>query len=141
MAFGAQPLDSASVPMSCAYIPGDAFYAVQGAYKSTDGSSNSSVAILFAPVTSATSTLTSVASSATTVSLLALNTARKGAYVYNDSTSVLYLAFATTASITAYTTQIPAGAFWEMPTSPVYTGAISGIWSSANGNARLTELT
>lgn len=90
--------------------------------------------------TSSTSTLTSVASSATTVSLLASNTSRKGAYFYNDSTAILYLAFAATSSTTAYTLQIPANGFYEMPPIPVYTGAIAGIWSAANGNARITEL-
>ncbi len=88
----------------------------------------------------ATSTLTSVASSATTVSLLALNGARKGLYVFNESTAILYIAYAATASLTAYTTQIPANSLFEMPL-PAYTGAISGIWASANGNARITELT
>jgi len=71
---------------------------------------------------------------------LALNTSRKGAYFFNDSTAVLYLAYAATASTTAYTVQIPANSFFEMPPEPVFTGAISGIWASANGNARITEL-
>ena len=90
--------------------------------------------------TSGTSTLTSVASSASTVVLLASNAARKGAYFYNDSTAILYLAFAATASTSAYTLQIPTNGFYEMPPIPVYTGTISGIWSAANGNARITEL-
>lgn len=92
------------------------------------------------PPASTTAALTSVASSATTVVLLASNTARKGAYFFNDSTSVLYLAYAGTASTTAYTVQIPSNSFFEMPTEPVFTNTISGIWSAANGNARITEL-
>jgi hypothetical protein len=89
---------------------------------------------------SATSTMTSVASSASSVSLLASNLNRKMLTVFNDSTAVLYLAEGSTASITAYTAQIPAGAFYEAA-QPIPTGAISGIWASANGNARITERT
>lgn len=87
-----------------------------------------------------TASLTSVASSATTVSLLAANTSRKNAAFFNDSTAVLYIAFAATSSTTAYTVQLVAGAYYELPARG-YTGAISGIWSAANGNARITELT
>ncbi len=90
--------------------------------------------------TSATATLTQVASSATTVSLLALNTSRKGYSCFNDSTQVLYIAHAATASTTAYVVQVAAGGFYEQLTT-AYTGAVSGIWASANGSARLCEYT
>jgi len=84
-------------------------------------------------------TLTSVASSASSVSLFASNPAAQGRLVYNDSTQVLYVAFASTATTSAYTVQVPPGGYYEFP-KPVYTGVSSGIWASANGNARLTEL-
>lgn len=86
------------------------------------------------------STITSVVGANTTTQLLASNGNRTGAYFYNDSTAILYLAFATSASTTAYTLQIPAQGFFEMPVVPVYTGAIFGIWASAAGNVRITEL-
>jgi hypothetical protein len=86
-----------------------------------------------------TATLTSVASSASTGVLLAAKAARRGAVIVNESTAVLYLAYAATASLTAYTYAVPAGSTFEMP-RPAYTGAISGIWSAANGSARVTEL-
>lgn len=105
-----------------------------------DANGNLIISATSAPPTSATATLSSVASSATTVVLLASNTNRKGAYFYNDSTSILYLAFTATASTSAYTLQIASQGFYEMPPEPVYTGTISGIWSAANGNARITEL-
>jgi hypothetical protein len=89
---------------------------------------------------SATATLANVASSATNVTLQASNAARVGWTIYNDSTQVLYLKFGATASATSYTVQLGPGAFYEMPTI-VYTGIIDGIWASANGNARVTELT
>lgn len=98
-------------------------------------------AVTTSETTASTSSVTSVASSATSVSLLALNTSRKGATFFNDSTSVLYLKLGATASTTSYTVQIQSMGYYELPFSKVYTGAIDGIWSSANGNCRVTELT
>lgn len=90
-----------------------------------------------APATGAT---TSVASSATTVTILAANTARRGATVYNDSTQVLYLLLgAGTASSSVYTVQLAAGAYYEVPFG--FTGVLTGLWASANGNARVTQIT
>ena len=90
---------------------------------------------------SATATLTNVASSATPVSLLASNTSRLGAIIFNDSTQVLYVKFGATASATSFTYKLNAGDTLELMQFPIYTGAIDGIWASANGNARITELT
>jgi hypothetical protein len=90
---------------------------------------------------SGTATLSNVASSATNVTLLASNAARLGATIYNDSTQVLYVKFGTTASATSYVVQIAANGYYEVPGPAVYTGRIDGIWASANGNARVTELT
>jgi len=87
----------------------------------------------------ATATLTNVASSATSVTLLALNVARLGATIMNDSTKVLFVKFGTTASATSYTVQLAGKQYLEVPFG--YTGRIDGIWVSANGDARMTELT
>lgn len=92
------------------------------------------------PGGTATGVLTSVASSGTSVVLLAANSVRTGAYFYNDSTAILYLALAATASTTAYTVQVSAQGFFEVPTLPGWLGVISGIWASANGSVRITEL-
>ncbi len=91
---------------------------------------------------SATGTPTSVAANASAVALLTSNTGRKGAHVYNDSSATLYLGLFAHASLTTsvYTTQVPGGTLYEMPASPVYTGEISGLWASATGNARITEM-
>jgi hypothetical protein len=86
----------------------------------------------------ATPTQSSVAGSASSVSLLASNANRLGATVYNDSTAALYVKLGTTASTTSYTFQIYANEYFEVPFQ--YTGAIDGIWTSATGNARITEL-
>lgn len=94
------------------------------------------------PATSGTGTITSIAGAASSTQLLASNASRKGFTVFNESTAVLYLALATSASLTAYTVQIAASGYYEMPFTPrVFTGAVFGIWSSATGNARITELT
>lgn len=85
-----------------------------------------------------TPTQTSVAGSATSVSLLAANASRKGATVYNDSSAILYLKLGATASTTSYTLQMAANGYYEVPFG--YVGAIDGIWASATGNARITEL-
>lgn len=91
-------------------------------------------------ILSSTATLTSVNGAASSTSLLAANASRKAAYFYNDSSAILYLAFAGSASTSAYTVQIPAQSFFEMPPVPVYTGAIFGIWASATGAVRITEM-
>lgn len=89
---------------------------------------------------SSTATLSNVASSASNVTLLAANPKRIGATLFNDSTQVVYVKFGATASNTSYTVQIASNGYYEVP-APVYTGIIDGIWASANGNARVTELT
>lgn len=82
--------------------------------------------------------LTNVASSATSVTVIAANPNANGRTVFNDSTSVLYLKFGATASTASYTVQLAAGAYYEFP-QPLYGGIVDGIWSAANGAARVTE--
>lgn len=91
-------------------------------------------------VTATTANLTNVVSSGTSVTLLALNTGRYGATFYNDSTQILYLKFGATASATSYTVQLASNGYYEIPGPRIYTGKIDGIWASANGNCRVTEL-
>lgn len=87
-----------------------------------------------------TGTKANVASSASSVTILAANTARKGAIIYNDSTQVLYLDLTGgTASNSSYSVQVPSQGYFEVPGPSIYTGAITGIWAAANGNARVTE--
>lgn len=83
--------------------------------------------------------LSAISGATSSKNLLMPNPKRKGVLVYNDSTAILYLAYATGASTTLHTVQIAAGAYWEMP-KPIYTGRIDGIWAAANGSARITEL-
>jgi hypothetical protein len=89
--------------------------------------------------TSSAATSSSVAASISSVTLLASNANRKGATIWNDSTATLYVDLDGTASATDFTAQLSPGGYYELPFG--YTGAISGIWSAANGNARVRELT
>jgi hypothetical protein len=88
-----------------------------------------------------TATQTSVVSTVTTnTTLLAANANRLGASIYNESTSVLFILLGTgTESTTVYTLQMAAGAYYEVPNA--FTGIIKGHWVTANGSARVTELT
>lgn len=85
-----------------------------------------------------TSNITSVTSSASNVTLLASNPNRKGASIFNDSSQVLYVKFGTTASSTSFTVRLTNNDYYEIPFG--YVGQVDGIWASANGAARVTEL-
>lgn len=85
-----------------------------------------------------TTTVNQVTSSATVVTLLLANSSRKGAYIYNDSTSALTIKLGSTASTTSKTLIMAAASYYELP-QPAYTGIITGVWASANGNAYTTE--
>lgn len=88
---------------------------------------------------SSTGTLSSVNNAITTFVVLASNANRKGFIVYNDSLAIVFLAFAATASTTAFSTKIQPGAEYEPGED--YTGVISGIASAAVGACRVTEFT
>lgn len=86
-----------------------------------------------------TATKTSVAGATADTSILASKANRKGATIYNDSTAIMYISLgAAAASTTSFTTQIAAGGYYEVPS--YYTGAIRAVWSTATGNARVTEI-
>lgn len=105
-----------------------------------DGTLATSATLSGTVAASTLGTLTSVAASATSVTLAVLNAARLALVVVNDSTAILYVALAATASATSFTYKLAAGDTIELP-SPGYTGIVTGIWASATGSARLTEMT
>jgi hypothetical protein len=96
-------------------------------------------AVAIQPPKAGTATRSDVTSVATTTTILAANANRLGAVIYNDSTKLLYLKFGATASLTDFTVVLRQGDNYEVPFN--YTGRIDGIWSAANGAARMTELT
>ena len=88
----------------------------------------------------ATGTVTSVADTNTNTTLLAANSARLGAIIYNDSTVTLYVKYGATATTSDYTVLMVAQAYHEVPFG--YTGILDGIWASnASGAAKITEMT
>lgn len=91
-------------------------------------------------MTTGTATLANVTAVTISTTLLTTNTSRIGATIYNDSTSILYLKFGTTASTTSFTVKLLAEDYFELP-QPIFTGHITGIWASTTGAARTTELT
>lgn len=93
---------------------------------------------IFYEVLPSVGTSSTVASSATNVTLLSAKASRIGATIHNDSTAVLYVKLGATASATSFTVKMDAGDYFETPYG--YTGIIDGIWSSATGNARITEI-
>lgn len=92
------------------------------------------------PPPAATATLANVSASASSVTLLALNTARYGFTVVNDSTVILYVKCGSTAATTSYTYLLQPGQTVDSSGFPfIYTGILTGIWASATGAARVTE--
>ena len=93
-------------------------------------------------VTPATTvTVTSVSDNAASVQLLASNTSRLGACIFNDSSAALHVKLGTTASTTDYTVRMVQYSLYEVPFG--YTGRIDGIWASDpnDGAARIGEWT
>jgi hypothetical protein len=84
--------------------------------------------------------LTAVATSTTSAELLAANAGRRQVFIYNDSNATLFVAFAATATSTAFTVIIGKNSQWQSDLNG-YTGVISGILSNGTGNARITEVT
>jgi hypothetical protein len=88
--------------------------------------------------TFSTVTVTSVASGTSSVTLVAANARRKAVIIQNTSTAILYILFGggTATATTAHSVQMASNTSYAVEG---FTGAITGIWSSANGQANITE--
>lgn len=83
---------------------------------------------------------TSVSGSASAVTLKAANNARRGLTLFNDSASACFVLLgAGTVSATVFSVKMSAGTYYEVPYG--FTGIVTGIWVTATGNMRVTELT
>jgi len=91
---------------------------------------------LIAPVSTVAAS-TTVASSIASVAILAANANRKGATIWNASTATLFMDLDAAATAADYAAKLDPGGYYEVPFG--FTGAISGIWSAANGNALVRE--
>lgn len=88
---------------------------------------------------SISATLTNITASTSNQTLAAANAARRGVAVYNDSvTATLYIKYGTTASATSFTVRLAPGDYYESPFG--YTGQVDGVWTAADGAARVTEI-
>lgn len=87
--------------------------------------------------TGATSSTSTVSGSATSVTLKASNTSRVRLTVVNDSTATLYVKEGVTATTSDYTWRLSS---YDTLVIDDYTGVVDGIWDSATGNARVTEV-
>jgi hypothetical protein len=86
----------------------------------------------------ATTARTSVSALVADTPILAADSTRIGATIFNESTAVCYVGYGTTAvSLTSYSVQVPAGGYLEVPSQFVQC-AIRGYWAAANGAARVT---
>jgi hypothetical protein len=91
-------------------------------------------------IRSSNATVAKVAGSGTNVTLLAANYARLGAYIYNNSSAILYVKCGATAVIAdSFTFQLASETGVEIPAG--YCGQIDGIWASATGDAMVTQFT
>ncbi|BAY74183.1 hypothetical protein NIES25_51630 [Nostoc linckia NIES-25] len=96
------------------------------------------------PATSGVATPTSVAVSNTMQTILADNSNRKGATIWNYSNAPLCIDFGNSVSKTVFAYRISAGGYYEIPFG--YTGIVSGIWDDTGlllgtgGKALVREL-
>jgi len=86
-----------------------------------------------------TATLTNVTGVDSSTTLLSANSSRQKAYIWNNSTAILYVKLGGgTASATSCTYKMIADAQLELPAW--FTWDVTGIWAAVNGAARITEL-
>ncbi|MEH2305419.1 hypothetical protein [Nostoc sp.] len=78
------------------------------------------------PAISGVATPTSVSASTTMQTLIADNSNRKGATIWNYSNGPLCIDFNNSVSKTSFAYKISAGGYYEIPFG--YTGIVSGIW-------------
>lgn len=90
---------------------------------------------------SGTATRSSVNSSTSSATILAENTSRKGASIYNSDANALYLDLsAGTAASSRCQYSVASGQTFEVPFG--YTGAITGVWAAdGSGLADVVEFT
>lgn len=86
-----------------------------------------------------TASVYAVLSSITSVSILSTNTSRKGATIYNNAGTVLYLKLGTNATTSVYTVEMNNDDYYELPYG--WMGVVAGITASNAGIINVTELT
>lgn len=105
----------------------------------TDAQLRASAVPVVGSVAVRTPTTTSVNSTTSSVTILAANANRKGLMISNQSTSKLYLSFNASASAGNSFIQMDPGAFLFLDQQMIFSSAIYGVWTNANGTAQVTE--
>lgn len=91
-------------------------------------------------IRSGTATVTSVAKSTSSVLILASNTSRLGATIFNNSNRGMWLKFGTSATSSDFTVKIDGDFYYEVPFG--YTGVLHAAWDvGGSGSALITEVT
>lgn len=80
-----------------------------------------------------------IASSTSSVQIAAANANRKGISIYNNSTAILSLSYATPATTANCFMQMQPGSLLMLDQQLIISNAIYGIWSAANGTAQVTQ--
>ena len=93
-----------------------------------------------ASVPTRTPTTTSITSTTSSTLVLAANANRRGLMISNQSTSKLYLSFATPAAQGNSFIEVAPSAFVLLDQQMIFTNAIYGIWTNAQGTCQVTEL-
>jgi len=88
----------------------------------------------------ATASINSVAAAASNTVLIAANPTRKGLIIFNNSTSILYVALTEAASTSNFTYRLTPYATLELIGDKNFLGNVQGFWASATGDALVTEL-
>lgn len=92
------------------------------------------------PTPPATAAITSPSVTTTSTTVLAANAARRQCIIHNDSASKVFIAFAATATTTAFTFELGGNSTFVSEMSS-YTGIITGIKSTGSSTLRVTEIT
>ena len=92
-----------------------------------------------AQIVSTTATHTRLTADTAPVILLAANTLRVGASLFNDSTAICYVKLGTAVTATSKWRALAAGAYVEIPFG--YEGIIQGVWAAVNGAMDVVEFT
>jgi hypothetical protein len=104
-------------------------------------SPNNALPVTSSVIKAANSAVTRVPAATSSTTLSAANSNRLNIIIVNDGTNNLYIKFGTGASTTSYTYYVTSHGTFEMQIPVVYTGIITGLWSTATGGALITELT
>lgn len=144
MADIASPVNTSTQSLDAIVLPAGTVALKAGKGSETPSGVDDPIAQQVVVFDSGTATLANVSGAASSTTLIAANANRLGAAIVNDSSAILYVKLGSSASSTSYTVMLAGtvssiAAYYEVPFG--YTGIITGIWASATGNARVTELT